>query len=59
MIVGEECGDQLFDKVGKWGGGEVGCWRWRYLTQGAASPDVGKFPYEGGSQVADDGRIKD
>ena len=57
MIVAEECRDQLFDKVGKWGGG--GGWRWRYLTQGAASPDVGKFPYEGGSQVADDGRIKD
>ena len=44
-----------------WQSGEMGggCWRWRYLTQGAASPDVGKFPYEGGSQVADDGRIKD
>ena len=21
VIVGEECGDQLYDKVGKWGGG--------------------------------------
>ena len=24
VIVGEECGDQLFDKVGKWGVGGVG-----------------------------------
>ena len=24
VIVGEECGDQLFDKVGKWGGGGGG-----------------------------------